>query len=87
MLLEAELESVNHISKSVLYSIIHLYVRVRSFSLTKDIIECHKIKVKKYKAKSLRKKSVEVGMTKNKQMERKIKQTLFIVKRYTTSYS
>ena len=55
MLLEAELEPVNHISKSVLYSIIHLYVRVRSFSLAKDIIECHKIKVKKSKAKSLRK--------------------------------
>ena len=55
MLLEAELEPVNHISKSVLYSIIHLYVRVRSFSLAKDISECHKIKVKKSKAKSLRK--------------------------------
>ena len=53
MLLEAELESVNHISKSVLYSIIYHYVRVRSFSLTEDIIKCHKINVKKNKAKSL----------------------------------
>ena len=41
MLLEAELEPVDHISKSVLYSIINLYVRVRSFSLAKDIITCH----------------------------------------------
>ena len=55
MLLEAEIEPVSHISKSVLYSIIHLYVQVRSFSLAKDIVECHKIKVKKNKAKSLRK--------------------------------
>ena len=38
MLLEAELEPVDQISKSVLYSIINLYVRVRSFSLAKDII-------------------------------------------------
>ena len=55
MLLEAELEPVDHISKSVLYSIINLYVRVRSFSLAQDIITCHKINVKKTKAKSLRK--------------------------------
>ena len=36
MLLEAELEPVDQISKSVLYSIINLYVRVCSFSLAKD---------------------------------------------------
>ena len=55
MLLEAELEPVDQISKSVLYSIINLYVRVRSFSLAKDIITCHKIHIKKGKDKSLRK--------------------------------
>ena len=55
MLLEAELEPVDQISESVLYSIINLYVRVRSFSLAKDIITCHKIHIKKSKDKSLRK--------------------------------
>ena len=55
MLLEAELEPVDQIRKSVLYSIINLYVRVRSFSLAKDIIMCHKIDIKKSKDKSLRK--------------------------------
>ena len=39
----------------MLYSIINLYVRVRSFSLAKDIITCHKIDIKKSKDKSLRK--------------------------------
>ena len=53
MLLEAELEPDDQISKSVLYSIINLYVRVRSFSLAKDIITCHKIHIKKGKDKSL----------------------------------
>ena len=55
MLLEAELEPVDQISKSVLYSIINLYVRVRSFLLAKDIITCHKIHIKKDEDKSLRK--------------------------------
>ena len=55
MLLEAELEPVDQIRKSVLYSIVNLYVRVRSFSLAKDIIMCHKIDIKKSKDKSLRK--------------------------------
>ena len=52
MLLEAELEPVDQISKSVLYSIINLYVSVRSFSLAKDIITCHKIDIKKSKDNS-----------------------------------
>ena len=51
MLLGVELEPVDQISKSVLYSIINLYVRVRSFSLAKDIITCHKIDIKKSKDK------------------------------------
>ena len=66
MLLEAEVEPVDHISKSVLYSIIDLFVRVRSFSLAKDIILCHKIHVKKSKAKSLRK---EISRSCNEQEE------------------
>ena len=87
MLLEAELEPVDQISESVLYSIINLYVRVRSFSLAKDIITCHKIHIKKKVRISLfAKKSVEVAMNKNKLMEDKTKQILFIVNKYTTSY-
>ena len=53
MLLEAELEPVDQLSKSVLYSIINLCVRVRLFSLAKDIIMCHKIDIKRSKDKSL----------------------------------
>lgn len=87
MLLEAELEPVDQISKSVLYSIINLYVRVRSFSLAKDIITYHKIHIKKVRISLFAKKSVEVAMNKNKLMEDKIKQILFIVNKYTTSYS
>lgn len=51
MFLEVELEFVNYISKSVLYSIIYFYVWVCLFLLVKDIIECYKIKVKKSKVK------------------------------------
>ena len=59
MLLQAELEPVDQISKRVLYSIINLYVSVCSFSLAKDIITCHKIDIKKGmdQDKSLRKES------------------------------
>ena len=39
----------------VVYSIINLYVRVRPFSLAKDIIEKYKVNAKKTKAKGLRK--------------------------------
>ena len=55
MLLGVELEPVDQISKSVLCSIINLFLRVRSFSLAKDIITCHKIDIKKSKDKSLHK--------------------------------
>ena len=55
MVSEAELQPISHVTKSVLYSIISLYVRVRSFSLAKDIIEKYKVNAKKTKAKGLRK--------------------------------
>ena len=42
-------------SKDILHCIIHLYVRVRSFSLAKDIIQKYKIQQKQVKAKALRK--------------------------------
>lgn len=52
---EASLNVNSSISKDILYSIINLYVRVRSFSFTKDIIQKYKIKQKKNKSKALRK--------------------------------
>ena len=55
MVSEAELQPIFHVTKSVLYSIINLYVRLRSFSLAKDIIEKYKVNTKKTKAKALRK--------------------------------
>ena len=54
MVSEAEPQPISHVTKSVLYSIISLYVRVRSFSLAKDI-EKYKVNAKKTKAKGLRK--------------------------------
>ena len=39
----------------MVYSIINLYVRLRSFSLAKDIIEKYKVNAKKTKPKALRK--------------------------------
>jgi len=55
MLSDSELIIDNNIGKDVLHNIINLYVRVRSFSFAKDIIQKHKIKSKQMKAKALRK--------------------------------
>ena len=43
------------VGKDVLHSILGLYVRVRSFSFAKDIIQKHKMKAKQNKTKGLRK--------------------------------
>ena len=55
MVSNAELVPTKNISKDVLHSIVNLYIRVRSFSLTKDIIQDFKIKTKQAKSKALRK--------------------------------
>ncbi|EDO39120.1 predicted protein [Nematostella vectensis] len=55
MQIEADILADKHVCKDVLHSIITLYVRVRSFSFAKDIIQKFKSKVKLSKAKSLRK--------------------------------
>ena len=47
---EAGLQPISHVTKSVLYNIINLYFRLRSFSLAKDIIEKYKVNAKKTKA-------------------------------------
>ena len=52
----AQLKVDSHLHKDILNSMVSLYVRVRSFSFAKDIIQRHKVKVKQAsKAKSLRK--------------------------------
>ena len=55
MVSNAELVPTKNVSKDVLYSIVNLYIRVRSFSLAKDIIQDFKIKAKQAKSKALRK--------------------------------
>ena len=55
MVSDAELVPTKNVSKDVLHSIVNLYLRVRSFSLAKDIIQDFKIKAKQSKGKALRK--------------------------------
>ena len=53
---ESGLHIDSSVSKNILHCIIHSYVRVRSFSLAKDIIiQKYKIQLKQVKAKALRK--------------------------------
>ncbi|KAL9956840.1 hypothetical protein ACROYT_G038383 [Oculina patagonica] len=52
---DAEIKPAGHVIKDVLYGIMTLYVRVRSFSFAKDVIENYKIRIKQTKGKSLRK--------------------------------
>jgi hypothetical protein len=51
----SELVTEDSVGKDVLNSIVNLYVKVRSFSFAKDIVQKHKIKTKQTKAKALRK--------------------------------
>ena len=55
MVSDAELVPTKNASKDVLHSIVNLYIRVRSFSLAKDIIQDFKIKAKQSKDKALHK--------------------------------
>lgn len=52
---DAELIPDSHVSKDVLHGIVSLYIRVRSFSFAKDIVQRHKMKAKQTKGKGLRK--------------------------------
>ena len=52
---EAEFKPDIHVRKDVLHDIVSLYVRVRSFSYSKDIVQRDRIKAKQKKGKSLRK--------------------------------
>ena len=51
---DAEIKPSSHVIKDVLHGIITLYVRVRSFSFARDVIEKYKIRMKQTKGKSLR---------------------------------
>ena len=55
MLSNSELIINSSVAKDVLHNIIQLYVKVRSFSFAKDIIQKHKIRLKQMKSKALRK--------------------------------
>ena len=55
MVTDSELEITSHVAKDVLHNIISLYVRVRSFSFAKDVIQKHKLRLKQLKSKALRK--------------------------------
>jgi len=55
MISYVELEPDSHVGKDVLYSIVRLYVTVRSFSFTREIIQRYKIMAKQTQTKSLRK--------------------------------
>ena len=55
MLSSSELIINSSVAKDVLHNIIQLYVKVRSFSFAKDIIQKHKIRLKQMKSKALRK--------------------------------
>lgn len=52
---KADCDSYSHVQKDVLHNIVSLYIRVRSFSYAKDIVQKYKIKAKQRKSKSLRK--------------------------------
>ena len=51
----ADCESDSDVQKDVLHNIVSLYIRERSFSYAKDIVQRYKIKAKQRKSKSLRK--------------------------------
>ena len=55
LLEDAETQTENHVAKNLLYKIIELYLKVRSHSYAKGVIEKCKIRQKRTKSKALRK--------------------------------
>ena len=51
----SELKVDNRVAKDVLQNIIHLYIRVRSFSFARDVVQKYKLQMKLVKEKGLRK--------------------------------
>ena len=67
LLANSELRIDKHVAKDVLQSILDLYIRVRSVSFAKDIVQCYKIQTKQLKDKTLRK---EISRASNSDLER-----------------
>ena len=67
MVTDVDIKPDSYVSKEVLYGIVKLYVRVRVFSVAKDVIQKYKIKTKQAKAKSLRR---EIARSRNDQQPR-----------------
>ncbi len=55
LVVDADVGLNSEVKKNLLENILKLYLRVRAFSYTKDITNQHKCKLKKTKAKALRK--------------------------------
>ena len=71
MVTDADVKPDSHVSKEVLYGIVklyvQLYVQVRAFSVSKDVIQKYKIQTKQSKAKSLCR---EIARSQNDQQPR-----------------
>ena len=67
LLANSELRIDKHVVKDVLQSILDLFIRVRSFSFAKDIVQGYKIQTKQLKDKALRK---EISRASNSDLER-----------------
>mgnify|MGYP002260120727 FL=1 len=67
LLANSELRIDKHVAKDVLQSILDLYIRVRSFSFAKNIVQRYKIQTKQLKDKALRK---EISRASNSDLER-----------------
>lgn len=55
MVSDAEIVTISNVNKGVLHAIVSLYIRVRSYTFAKDVIQSHKIQSKHAKTKALRK--------------------------------
>lgn len=50
---DSNCELDGYVQKDIFHNIVSLYIRVRSFSFAKDIVQQYKIKAKQRKSKSL----------------------------------
>ena len=53
MVSDAEIVTISNVNKDVLHAIVSLYIRVRSYTFAKDVIQSHKIQSKHAKTKAL----------------------------------
>ena len=55
MVSDAEIVTISNVNKDVLHAIVSLYIRVRSYTFAKELIQSHKIQSKHAKTKALHK--------------------------------